>query len=389
MNLTTERTTASLHSLFVGDALSMPAHWFYRTSDILRYFPPHGISKMEAAPADHPSSIMSLHSTDSGGRRRAKPSGSANAQSSVNHKLDLQGEVVGDIILKGKRELWGGTRTHYHHGLPAGENTLNAHCARLMLRHLVENGGYDKKLWIDDYIAFMTADPAQHPDTYAESYHRGFFANLKNGKAPDKCGAVTHDTPSMGALVTIAPLAFALLKNHTLEQAQSICCEHIQLTHPDTDLMKVVCTYVELLESLLLAEDHRQEQGSHSETTSSTVVDKFIKAARVIPGTKLNELLQQKRGDSAVVGRLYSTACYITDSWPAVCYLGAKYFMSPGKAMLINTNLGGENAHRGSVLGSLVGLASNQCDESLFEQLSNRDSISHEVQEFVKTFCSN
>ncbi|MFT6878734.1 MAG: ADP-ribosylglycohydrolase [Granulosicoccus sp.] len=387
MNLKTQRATASLRSLFVGDALSMPVHWFYRTSDILRYFPPHGVVKMEAAPADHPSSIMSLHSTDAGGRRSARRSNAPHVRQGLNDQLDLQGEVVGDIILKGKRELWGGTRTHYHHGLQAGENTLNAHCARLMLRHLVENGGYDKTRWLEAYIAFMTADPAQHPDTYAESYHRGFFANLKSGKAADKCGAVTHDTPSMGALVTVAPLAFALLKNHTLERTQSICCDHVQLTHPDTDLMRVVCTYVELLESLLNAEEDPQALDSNSASATPAVVDKFIKAARVIPGTKLNELLEQNRGDSAVVGKLYSTACYITDSWPAVCYLGAKYFTSPAKAMLINTNLGGENAHRGSVLGTLVGLASNHCDESLFEQLSNRASVDTEVQEFVDTFC--
>ncbi len=33
---------------FACDALSMPVHWFYRTSDIYRYFPPHGICNMQA-----------------------------------------------------------------------------------------------------------------------------------------------------------------------------------------------------------------------------------------------------------------------------------------------------------------------------------------------------
>jgi len=343
---------------------------------------------MEAAPTDHPSSIMSLHSTDAGGRRRVKTANSAKMQSSKTLQFDLQGEVVGDIILKGKRNLWGGTRTHYHHGLEAGENTLNAHCARLMLRHLVENEGYDAARWLEDYIEFMTADPARHPDTYAESYHRGFFANLKNGKAPDTCGAVTHDTPSMGALVTVAPLAFALFKTHTLEKTQTICCEHVQLTHPDTSLMRVVCAYVELLDSLLRLAETQQSIDSQSEINASAVVDSIVKAARVVPGTNLNELLERNRGDSAVVGGLYSTACYITDSWPAVCYLAAKYYTTPDQAMLINTNLGGENAHRGSVLGSIVGLASSRCDESLFEQLLNREAISEEIRDFVEAFAS-
>lgn len=388
MNLTSQRITASLHNLFIGDALSMPVHWFYRTSDIIRFFPPNGISKMEAAPHVHPSSIMSLHSTEVGGRKRSKPSHTAKFQSDVKNQYNLQGEVVGDIILKGKRDLWGESCKHYHDGLLAGDNTLNACCARLMVRHLVDNHGYNKKQWLEDYIRFMTQEPAQHPDTYAESYHRSFFANLKNGKAPDKCGASTHDTPSIGALVSVAPLAFAMFKNHTLEHTQSVCCEHVHLTHPDSDLMKVVCAYVELLHALLYAEAEHQSQENVTEAHHSLVVGCVGKAVQVIPGTKLNELLHQRNGDSAVVGGRYSTACYITDSWPAVCYLTAKYYATPGKAMLINTNLGGENAHRGSVLGTLVGLGSDSSDAPLFEQLKHREAIAHEVEQFVDMFGS-
>jgi ADP-ribosylglycohydrolase len=256
-----------------------------------------------------------------------------------------------------------------------------------MLRHLTGNQGYDKALWIDEYIAFMTADPARHPDTYAESYHRGYFANLKKGMASDKCGAVTHDTPSMGALVTVAPLAFALFKNHTMEHTQSICCDHVQLTHPDEFLMKVVCAYVELLHTLLHADTNDSALTSSANTTATSVVNSLIEAGRVIPGTNLNKLLTRKVPDSAVVGQLYSTACYITDSWPAVCYLAAKYRETPNEAMLINTNLGGENAHRGSVLGTVLGLANSHSDGMLFEQLLSKEAISTEVSEFVELFA--
>lgn len=363
----------------------MPVHWFYRPADILRFFPPHGITKMEAAPAEHPSSIMSLHSTSAGGRRRsseARTSSHANLNSAQGR--ELSGEVVGDIILKGKRELWGGNRTHYHHDLPAGENTLNAYCARLMINHLVTEGGYDEDRWLGEYIDFMMAYPARHPDTYAESYHRGFFANLKLGKLPSKCGAVTHDTPSMGALVTVAPLAFALFKNHSLEQSQRICCEHVHLTHPDAFLMKVVNTYVELLWHML----NRQPDSDNAMDSVESVesIGKLAQAASVVPGTKLETLLKQNRGDAAVVGGTYSTACYITDSWPSVCYLAAKYFKTPEQALLHNTNLGGENAHRGSVLGSIVGLAQDSVENSLYEQLLHKDSIAIELDQFIEAF---
>lgn len=379
-----EKVKAALYSLFIGDALSMPVHWYYRTSDIVSAFPPHGITKMESAPAEHPSSIMSLHSTQAGGRKasvtgRAINQAAAN-NSSSSHGERYNGEIVGDVILKGKRKLWGGSHVHYHHGMQAGDNTLNACCARLMLRHLVQNNGYNKRRWLEDYIAFMTAEPAMHPDTYAESYHRGFFANLQKGMAADECGAQTHDTPSMGALVTVAPLAIALLSAHPVERVQEACCTHVRLTHPDDGLLKVVTRYVSLINDLLLA----QQQAADNRTDKA---DQFIQAAKIIPGAKLEKYLNNKVGDMSVVGGQYSTACYITDSWPSVCYLAAKYYATPGKALLINTNLGGENAHRGSVLGSMVGLVNGKYDKSLYDQLLHRDAISQEVQGFINRFC--
>jgi len=56
--------------------------------------------------------------------------------------------------------------------------------------------------------------------------------------------------------------------------------------------------------------------------------------------------------------------------------------------LLVNTNLGGENAHRGSVLGSMVGLVEGQYDETLFSQLLHRDAIVKEVQQFADQFYS-
>ena len=381
MSNRTEKVKAALYSLFVGDALSMPVHWYYRTSDIVNAFPPNGITRMESAPAEHPSSIMSLHSTQAGGRKVA------GAESK-----NFSGEIIGDVILKGKRELWGGSRVHYHHGMQSGDNTLNACCARLMLRHLVANNGYNKRRWLEDYIEFMTAVPARHPDTYAESYHRGFFANLQKGVVADKCGASTHDTPSMGALVTVAPLALALLSEHPLEFVQEVCCTHVRLTHPDDRLLKVVSRYIELIHTLLLTEPSPTDEMAPTESNGSTIVisstvDQFIQAARVIAGVKLEKYLHKPVNDASVVGSKFSTACYITDSWPSVCYLAAKYYDTPGKALLINTNLGGENAHRGSVLGSLVGLVDGRYDKSLFDQLLHRDAISQEVQVFTNRFC--
>jgi len=84
---------------------------------------------------------MSLHSTQAGGRRDTGGELTTLSEA-ANDPSQYSGQVVGDIILKGKRELWSGSRVHYHHGMQAGDNTLNACCARLMLRHLVTHKGY-------------------------------------------------------------------------------------------------------------------------------------------------------------------------------------------------------------------------------------------------------
>lgn len=365
----------SLQGLFVGDALSMPVHWYYRRGDIWRAFPPNGIERMEAAPAEHPSSIMSLHSQQGGGRAQ------------VNSKSLPQ--VVGSVILKGREKYWNRSGVHYHHGMPAGENTLNAWCARLMMQWISGRPTYDADDWLDAYISFMTADPPDHPDTYAESYHREFFANWQRGVKPKDCGGVTHDTPSMGALVTVAPLALALLQREelrgndldsNLELVQRTCCEHVALTHPDGHLIQVVAEYVRLLYRLIW--------------TDTSPVELFLEASRASGGKGLTEQDLLVAADSAIVGERYSLACYISDSWPSVCYLAARYWQTPAMGLLNNTNLGGENAHRGAVLGTLLGAAEQPMDtkpadsslDQLFAQLRHQEELAAEIESWSRCF---
>lgn len=383
MRINAGRARAALEMLFIGDALSMPVHWFYRPMDIRRAFPPGGIRAMEAAPSLHPSSIMSLHST-SGGGRSAQRGGSSP-------------QIVGEVILKGRAECWDRKNVHYHQGLSAGENTLNTWCAHLLLSWLTDRvaagePGYAVVPWLNHYVEFMTADPARHPDTYAESYHRGFFANLVAGKPVESCGAVTHDTPSMGALVTVEPLALALIPTLPLEEVQAVCRQHVRSTHPDQMLLKVVDAYVLLVSQLLSCDD----------VDDSTLVNWFCDAALAVDGGNITHLLSRQASDRrsdpeerfmqylsedmTVVGGRYSLACYITDSWPGVCYLAARHFTDSRRALMINTNLGGENAHRGSVLGTLVGLASGHSVSDFYKSLARHSQIDRDIERWLNCF---
>ncbi|MGM0601394.1 MAG: ADP-ribosylglycohydrolase family protein [Candidatus Rifleibacteriota bacterium] len=352
------RAKAALKTLFVGDALAMPAHWFYSVYDIEKTFA-GGITQLTAAPATHPSSIMSLHSTQSGGRR-------------LKSKKTQRKDIVGEVILKGKREFWGQLNQHYHQGMQAGENTLNAHCARVLMRCLIAHSGvYQAQGFLDDYIAFMMAYPPQHPDTYAESYHRGFFANLEKGLPPQKCAARTHDTASIGGLVTLAPLVFAgRLHGLSLPQVQENCQQHLFLTHPDNFLAKVAAIYVQLLDDLW----QRAKNDSCTE---------IIAGAGKQSGIDLPSLLEKEHDDRKVIGKMFSPACYITDSWPSVLYLAYKYTQNSKQALLANTNLGADNVHRGMVLGAILGLIEDSSVEPWFTQLSEHNALSQEINQLI------
>ena len=349
------RVTNALKTQFVADALAMPVHWYYNPMDIEKAFP-GGVQKFEAAPEFHPSSIMSLHSTRRGGRR-------------YGHNAEAEPQIVGEVILKGRDQFWNVPNVHYHHGMGAGENTLNAHCSRVLMRCLADgNGEYSSQAFLSAYIGFMTADPPAHPDTYAESYHRGFFANYAKGLPAQQCAMVTHDTPSIGGLVTIAALVFAeRLRGRDVTDIQAHCRDHLALTHPDESLMRVCDRYVKLLCGLLEGPDDEGVKALLSE------------AGKGAGGLDVVGLVKRNLPDNQVVGRMYSPACYISDSWPVVLYLAYKYRNDPWLALRMNTNLGGDNVHRGIVLGTLLGLTTGQVATNWFDQLVDHEAISEEI----------
>jgi len=343
-----QRAVAALKLIYVADALAMPVHWFYDPKDIFAAFP-GGITKFESAPAKHPMSFLKLPENDSNGSSKKS--------------------IVGDVILKGKRQFWNIPNQHVHQGMQAGDNTLNANCARLVTRTLAENSGrYDANAFLRNYCRFMTSENPQHPDTYAEFYHRAFFENLEKGNSPDKCGKAADTTASMGGLVTVGPIAIAeLLQERNLSNVQNICREHLWLTHPDVTLAKICDHYVELIDSLLFRID--------GESPRAIIAGAAFKSIDL----DIKQLCEKNLDDNEVIGGKFSKACPINDSWPSLLYLAYKYNSDSKGALLANTNVGGENCHRGSVLGVVMGLINADGLDALFEKLVHKDEIIKEI----------
>ena len=60
-------------------------------------------------------------------------------------------------------------------------------------------------------------------------------------------------------------------------------------------------------------------------------------------------------------------------------YLASKYHAAPSAGLLSNANLGGDNAHRGAVLGVLFGLVNDAASGEWFSQLRDSTAIQQEI----------
>ena len=82
---------------------------------------------------------------------------------------------------------------------------------------------------------------------------------------------------------------------------------------------------------------------------------------------------------------VFGSACYIEDSFPSMLYMAYKYADSFEKAVLTNTNVGGENCHRGAALGALMGaaLGESRIPPRFIEGLHDSAGIRREIDDFV------
>jgi ADP-ribosylglycohydrolase len=179
--------------------------------------------------------------------------------------------------------------------------------------------------------------PGNHLDTYVEEYHRHFFTHYAQGKPARECGVKEKH---IGGLVGLVPII--LFFQHEPESAREAAQEHLSLTHIGPKMKAAGSVLIDLLLKLLggmLLKDALLE--SIGKSTSPFLSYPFSK------------WLQEP--DARVIGQRFSTACYVEDSVPASIYLALKYHNDPEKGLIANTNLGGDNVHRGAVLGALLG----------------------------------
>jgi ADP-ribosylglycohydrolase len=292
----------------VADAVAMPVHWYY-DRDALRA--EYGEITGYLAPKNpHTGSIL---------------------WRSQYTALNEKGEILHD-----QAQYWGQRGIHYHQFLKAGENTLNYQLATELVKLCEKNGGYDPDEWLARYIDFMLT-PGSHRDTYVEEYHRGFFTKYAMGKATPKCAIQDEH---IGGLAQVPALCF-VMRDAGLAELRAAVKEHVGLTHAHANVLRAADTLARLLfrirEGLPLREAIQREAGDW------------------ISGTKAEGWTRQP--DTQVIGQRYSPACYIAESMPASLYLAWKYHDDFDAGVIANAMVGGDNCHRGAVVGSLLGAA--------------------------------
>lgn len=297
----------ALHGALVADALAMPVHWYYDRlalrrdyGRVDRFLPPRN---------PHPNSIL--------------------------HRSSYTPVSPAADILHDQARFWGQPGIHYHQQLRAGENTLNFQLARALYRQITSNGRYDSGAWLRLYCDCMRL-PGWHRDTYVEEYHRAFFTNLARGKKPEACGiADIH----IGGLVPV-PALFAGIDS-VGETLVKTVKEHVALTHDTPEVIEAAAALVRILLDVESGSGLREAIEQHG--------------SGWLGRKKMQLWLQQP--DEVVIGEILSPACYIKDSFPASLYLSWKYAEDFSGGIIANAHCGGDNCHRGSVVGSLLGLA--------------------------------
>jgi len=353
-----ERMRGALWGMFIGDALAMPVHWYYNIAALWQDF--GNIRDYQAPKIHHPNSIMALANTGKAGRGTQ------------------EGDIVGNVILKGKKQFWGQANRHYHQGMQAGDNTLNLLCARVLLRSLNKVGHYDSADFLREYISFMT-EPDRHNDTYAESFHRDFFASYTQGLAPNKCaGAEGHDTASIGGLVSLPLVILAALRDGNLAATNLAALTQQRLTHRSTLLERHTLELSKLLFNIFHDTNLDIEQ-----LACAAAIRLDFPANKVIQSVRRNQ-----SSDLDVIGGILSPACYIDQSFPSVLYLAARYPNDFEAALIANTNVGGDNCHRGAVLGAILGagLGVEAIPKRWINGLTAHTELNNEIEQFIARF---
>ena len=237
------------------------------------------------------------------------------------------------------------------------------------MKTIVENKGkFSADSFRVAYVRFMTL-PGSHNDTYVSTCHRMFFANMFFRKLPaEKCpDDDRHNVETVDGLIlpSIAAIATACNKNASIEHVEEAAAQCASVTRRSSELEQASRIWGRFIYATI-REDGDDAVAEHLNQCAESF------GLRRPPGPDTPDEM---------------TACYLSQSVPSLLDMIAKYM--PGndvwKALIANANVGGENVHRGSILGLVLGAQAgdSSLNPNLVNGLYHKDKLAQEIDDFV------
>lgn len=405
------RIENALWGLFIADALAMPAHWYYSRENIVRDFD-GGVKTFQAPKHPHPEAFM-VGMSYKPDIEKAKALG-RKYDILHQHSQFYQTSWTDFTIERNAREGEHGNkvaaadeRYHYHHGLNSGDNTLNAHLARVLLRSVNKRGGYEAGAFLDEFVAYMT-NPDGNKDPYMEVFLRRWFENYCNGDPIHACAQMQRDNWSIGSHGgMIRPMILSLLSQNAY-QGVGMALEHQALTHRSETISSGLAFCIPLLFDLINGADKEQafRQGAQKIHMAKIRGEELFAQYRAhkgpgnIPDDQMwayhMELDDQPMdldglvamGEQAVLRKEIGTVCYIEQGLPMMFFIAAHEKYDFEKTLLLNVNAGGDNVNRGMPLGLMMGAGEDNLPQNIKAGLSDYDELAIEISKFAEIAVS-
>lgn len=398
------RMKNALWGLFISDSLCMPAHWYYKRKYLQRDF--GTISGYRDATHPHPESFMvgngyfpDIETAKQLDRSYDILHQHINFYNTSYSHLEIKTKVHDGEHANLMPQI--DERYHYHHGLKAGENTLGANLVRVLMRSVIKNGKYDEKSFLDDFVEYMTSE-GKNRDPYSELYIRDWFENYSKGLPPELCANTQRDRWSIGSHGgIIRPLVLSFTSNPY--DSLGIAITHQQLTHRSQNVSSALATLVPLLSSLISDEEptqclekaikdvalikiHGQELSkryAEAQGPGNIPKDEMWKIHTEYSNEYLSSIINSATDENMITTR-FATACYPEHGLPLILYFLYKNSFEFKSSLFDNANAGGDNVHRGMILGLLVGATADGIPQDLKSGLLQHKEIEKEIDSFIK-----
>lgn len=409
-----DRIEGALWGLFVADSLAMPIHWYYNRKNITSDFP-GGVTQFEAPRHPHPEAFMigmryrpDVETAQKLGRPYDILHDHArfydSTYSDMGFSLRDQEGSHGNAVAAA------GERYHYHHGLNAGDNTVAAHLVRVLMRQIADAGRYDPVRFVNAMVSFLTT-PGLNRDPYTEIYLRRWFENYSRGADPLSAAEHQRNVWSIGSHGgMIRPMVLSMLIPNDTALATGVALDHQVITHRSEIVSGALSVSVPLLHDLIRGMEIREAVASsaprirmpslngrelfaeyrNNDGPGNISKDRMWhihmdrSEARFDPAS-----LAEDPGTDQVVMGAFATACYPEHGLPLAMFHAWNNTERPFEALIADANAGGDNVHRGMVLGLLVGAADPKAMRKRGKDLCDADDIHGEIAAFAEHCVSD